>query len=81
MSSRQALDVHRSGAHARPSTTYLYLANTGEVGHRSKVRKGVVWWWGEGGEPILGFPLKLFWEKYPAGVTYHPKEANMSWNH
>ena len=33
------------------------------------------------GEPILGFPLKIFWEKYPAGMTYHPKEGKMSWNH
>ena len=24
-------------------TTYLYLANTGKVGHGFKVRKGVVW--------------------------------------
>ena len=30
-------------------TTYLYPTNTGEVGHRSKVREGVVWRWGEGG--------------------------------
>ena len=76
------MDSHGSEAHTQGSgTTYLYLANTGEVGHRSKVREGVVWWWGEGGEPILGFSLKLFWEKYSAGVTYHPKEANMSWKH
>ena len=36
---------------------------------------------GENGEPILGFPLKLFWEKCPAGMISQPKEANMSWNH
>ena len=33
------------------------------------------------GKPILGFSLKLFWGKCPAKMTYHPKEAKMSWNH
>ena len=40
--------------------------------------------WSSGGErrePISRFPLKLFWERCLAGVTYHPKEVNMSWNH
>ena len=32
-------------------------------------------------EPILRFPLKLFWGKGPARMTYHPKEGKMSWNH
>ena len=41
-------------------TTYLYLANTGVVGHVSKVRKDMVWQWGEMGKPIMGFLLKLF---------------------
>ena len=36
---------------------------------------------GEKGEPILGFPFKLFWGKCLAGMTSHPKEANISWNH
>jgi len=68
--------------HAQCSgTTNLYLANTGVVGHGSKVREGMVWRWREGGESILGFPLKLFWEKCPVGMTYHPKEGNVSWNH
>ena len=30
------------------STTNLYLANTEVVGYGSKVREGMVWWWGEG---------------------------------
>ena len=40
-------------------------------------------WFGgrEKGEPILWFPLKLFWEKCPAGMTFDLKEVNMSWNH
>ena len=29
------------------STTNLYPANTGMVGHGSKIRKGIVWWWRE----------------------------------
>ena len=29
-------------------------------------------------ESILGFPLKLFWGKCPAGMTSHPKEENIS---
>ena len=36
---------------------------------------------GERGKPILGFLLKLFWGKCPAGMTYHPKEARMSWDY
>jgi len=36
--------------HAQGSgTTYLYPTNTGEMGHGSKVREGVVWQWEEGG--------------------------------
>ena len=30
-----------------PGTTNLYPANTGMLGHRSKVREGMVWRWGE----------------------------------
>ena len=30
---------------------------------------------------IMGFPLKLFWGKYSAGMTYHPKEGKISWNY
>ena len=32
-----------------PGTTYLYPANTKEVGPGSELRKGVVWRWEEGG--------------------------------
>ena len=37
-------------------------------------------WFGDGEkrEPILGFPLKLFWGKCPAGMASYPKEVNMS---
>ena len=30
------------------------------------------------GKPILGFPLRFFWEKCPAGMTYYPKEVRVS---
>ena len=30
-------------------TAYLYPANIGVVGHRSEVREGMIWRWGEGG--------------------------------
>ena len=33
---------------------------------------------GRRGKSILGFQLKLFWEKCPARMTYHPKEGKMS---
>ena len=37
------------------STTYLYLANIGEVCSRSRDSEGVVWWWGGGwGRVYLG---------------------------
>ena len=49
-------------------TTYLYPTNTREESHRSKVRKGVVYL-SFFGKPILGFLLKFFWEKCPAGMT------------
>ena len=40
-------------------------------------------WFGDGEreKPILRFLLGLFWGKYPVGMTYHPKEAKLSWNH
>ena len=63
--------THMKVEHAQGSgTTHFYLANIGAMGHGSKVR-----------ESILGFPLKLFEEKCPAGMTYHPKEEKLSWNH
>ena len=47
---RKAMDSYGSEACTQGSdTVYLYLANTGEVGHGSEVREGVVWRWGEGG--------------------------------
>jgi len=36
---------------------------------------------GEKNGSILGFSLKLLWEKYPIRMAYHPKEISMGWNH
>ena len=47
---RKVMNSYESGACTQDlGTTYLYPANTGEVGYGSEVREGVVWWWGEGG--------------------------------
>ena len=44
MRAKKALDSYGSGACTQGSdTVYMYPANTGEVGHRSEVREGVVW--------------------------------------
>ena len=52
------------------------------VGHGLEVKDKRAWSGsGERGKPILRFLLKLFWGKYPVGMTYYPKEVRMSWNH
>ena len=67
---------HTQGSHF----TSLYPANTGGGG--SWVRGKRVWFGGgERRKPILGFLLKLFWGKCPAGMTCCPKEARISSNH
>ena len=72
------MDSYGSEAHTQgSSTTYLYPANTGEVGHGLEVREGVVWQRREG-EAYSGVPTQSLWGECPAGMTYHPKEANMS---
>ena len=44
------MDSYRSEVRTQDlGTTYLYLANTGKVGHGLEVKKGMVWWWGEEG--------------------------------
>ena len=41
---QKGMDSDGSGAYTKgPSTTYLYPANTWEVGHESRVSEGVVW--------------------------------------
>ena len=65
--------------HAQDSdTTSLYLANIGSGGSWVR-RHGLAV--GRRKKPILEFLLKLFWWKCPTGMTCHPKEVRMSWNH
>ena len=71
---RKAMDLYGSRAHTQGlGTTYLYLANIGEVGHGSEVRDGVVWRWGEGGA-YFGVPVQALLGE----MTSNPKEVNMS---
>ena len=52
MKARKVMDSNKSEVYTQgPGTTYLHLANTWEVGYRSRVWEDV----------ILGFPLKLLW--------------------
>ena len=79
---RKVMDSYGSGACTQgSSTTYLYLANTGEMGHGLEVRGGVVWWWREG-RAYFGVPTQAFFGgKCPTRMMSHPKEVNISWNH
>lgn len=48
MKARKGTDSDGSRAYTQgPFTTYLYPINTQEVGHGSRISKGVVWWQGE----------------------------------
>ena len=59
------------------STTYLYLANIGEVCSRSRDSEGVVWWWGGGGKGLFwGSYRGLFWRKCLAKMAFCLKEAS-----
>ena len=66
----------------KSSTRKVQTSPANTEGGRSWVRGKKVWFSGkERGKPILEFLLRLFWRKCPAGMTYHPKEVRMSWNH
>ena len=46
---KKVMESYGSGACTQGlNTTYMYLADTGEVGHELEVREGMVWQWGEG---------------------------------
>ena len=81
MSSRQASDIHGNGALTRPRHHQPVP---------SQYRSGRSWVRGKRGYGLtMGRRESLFWgshlnsfgEKCPAGMTYHPKEGMMSWNH
>ena len=73
--------IYAEVEHAQgPDFTNLYPANIGGGGLWVRGKK--VWSGsGEREKPILGFLLRLFWGKCPAGITYRPKKVRMSWNH
>ena len=61
-----------------PGTTNLYPTNIGSGGLWVRGHGLAM---GRGKKPILGFLLRFFWGKCPAGMTCHSKEVRMSWNH
>jgi len=81
MNGRQALDSHGSGVRIRLRHHSLVPSQYRSGGPWFKGKRGCGLTVGRKGKPILGFPFKLFWGKYPIGMTYHPKEKKMSWNH
>ena len=81
MGAKKAMDSYGSGARTQGSgTTYLYPANTREVGHESEVREGVVWRWGEGGA-YFGVPVQnllreiFYWDDIPPKRGKHELES------
>ena len=81
MNSRQAMDTHGSGAHTRLKHHQPVPSQYRSDGPWIKGKRGYGLEVGRREEPILGFPLKLFWRKCAAEITYHPKEGQMSRNH
>ena len=64
-----------------PGTIGLYPANIGSCGPWVRGKRGHGLAVGRGKKSILGFLLRFFWGKCLAGMTCHPKEVRMSWNH
>ena len=59
-------------------TTHLFPSQYRGGGPWVRDKRGYGLVVGRRRKSILGFPLKLFWGKYPAEMTYHPKEGKMS---
>ena len=81
MNSKHAMDTNGSGVRTRLRHHPLFPSQYKSDGPQVKGKRQYGLVVGGREKPILEFPLKLFWEKYPAGMTYHPKEGKMSWNH
>ena len=81
MNSKQAMDTHGSGARTRLKHNQLVPIQYRSGGSWVRDKKGYGLTMGRRGKHIVGFSLKLFWGKCSAGMTYHPKEGKMSWNH
>ena len=81
MGAKKVMDSYGSRAHTQGlGTTYLYLANTEEVGHGLEVREGVVWRWGEG-RGYFGVPTQALlgemscWDDIPPKRGKHELES------
>ena len=74
VNTRQAMDSYRSGAHTRLKHHQPVPNQFNCGGPWVRGKRGCGLAVGRSGKPILGFLLKLFREKCPAGMTYHPKE-------
>ena len=81
MSSRQAIDTHGSKARTRLMHHQPVPSQYRGGGQWVRGKREYDLEVGRKGEPILAFPLKLFWGKCPARMTYHSKEEKISWNH
>ena len=81
MNTRQEMDLYRSRARIRLRHHPLVPSQYKGGGPWVRGKRGYGLAVGRSRKPILGFSLKFFWGKCPAGMTYHPKEAKMSWNH
>ena len=62
------------------STTNLYPANIGVVGHGLEVREGMVWRYGEG-KAYSRVPVQTLLGEMSCWDDIPPKRGRMSWNH
>ena len=81
MSDKQAIDSHGSEARIRLRHHPLVPSQYEHGKSWVKDKRGYGLAMGRRGKSILEFTLKLFSEKCPTGMTYHPKEVKLSWNH
>ena len=72
------MDTHGSGTLTRLKHHPLIPSQCKSSGPWIRGKRGYDLAVGRRGKPILGFPLKLFWGKCLAGMTYHQKEGKMS---
>ena len=69
------MDSYGSGARTRLRHHPLVPSQYKAGGQRVRGKRGYGLVVGRRGKPILEFPLKLFWRKCSAGMTYHPKKS------
>ena len=72
------MDSHENGARTKLRHHPLVPSQYRGDGPWVRGKRGYGLAVGRRGKFILGFPLKLFWEKYPTGMTYHQKEEKMT---